>query len=211
MEKNANSELPVWKRMLSSMKLWTVVLGLIGIFAAKYGFEVDRETYWTIVGVVVFLIGAQGVTDWGKSAAVVHHSGNLFNEISATTLTTVGPEPIRVWTSDDGDVWLSYTNGTQHDITEILTKAGLLSDGDVQVERVGFVEKPVEKQHRTGVNTIEGPLEEFLHAVYGNTGLQGIKSITVSAALAARLRLSPGNHITMATLAGDVVIRAEED
>jgi hypothetical protein len=57
-------------RLVSSMKFWTLILGLLVSLGAKYGFEVDPEVYWAIVGLFGFLLGAQGLTDQGKTAAI---------------------------------------------------------------------------------------------------------------------------------------------
>jgi hypothetical protein len=59
-------------RLAGSMKFWTLVLTLLGCLAAKYGFEVDAETYWSIVGLGTALLIGQGLTDQGKAAAQVH-------------------------------------------------------------------------------------------------------------------------------------------
>lgn len=56
-------------RLLSSMKFWTVVLGLLTSFGAKYGFKVDPDMFWAIVGLFGLLLGAQGLQDHGKEAA----------------------------------------------------------------------------------------------------------------------------------------------
>lgn len=57
-------------RLASSMKTWTLVLTLLGALGAKYGFSVDAETFWAIVGLGTVLLGAQGATDLGKNAVV---------------------------------------------------------------------------------------------------------------------------------------------
>lgn len=58
-------------RLLSSMKFWTVVLGIISALGAKYGINVDPSVYWSIIGLFGILIGAQGLTDHGKEAAKI--------------------------------------------------------------------------------------------------------------------------------------------
>ncbi len=60
---------PPLTRTFSSLKFWTVVLGLVSSQAAKYGLEVDEATYWTVVGFFGVLLGAQGLQDHGKEAA----------------------------------------------------------------------------------------------------------------------------------------------
>jgi hypothetical protein len=58
-------------RLFSSMKFMTFLLGVITTQAAKYGFEVDPETYWTITGLFGLLLGAQAATDHGKAKAEI--------------------------------------------------------------------------------------------------------------------------------------------
>lgn len=67
------------QRLLSSMKFWTAVLGLLGTLAAKYGFDVDERMYWTIVGIVGLLLVGQAATDHGKAAAQAH-AASLFDD-----------------------------------------------------------------------------------------------------------------------------------
>lgn len=56
-------------RLLSSMKFWTVVLGVLTSIGAKYGFKVDQDMFWAIVGLFGLLLGTQGLQDHGKEAA----------------------------------------------------------------------------------------------------------------------------------------------
>jgi hypothetical protein len=63
-------------RLLSSMKFWTMVLGVVTSLGAKYGFNVDTNVYWSIVGLFGFLLGAQGLTDHGKEAAKITAADN---------------------------------------------------------------------------------------------------------------------------------------
>lgn len=58
-------------RLLSSMKFWTLILGVATALGVKYGIKVDPDVYWSIVGLFGLLIGAQGLTDHGKEAAKV--------------------------------------------------------------------------------------------------------------------------------------------
>lgn len=69
-------------RLLSSMKFWTMVLGIITALGAKYGFKVDPEIYWSIVGLFGLLIGAQGLTDHGKEAAKISANSNAAADIA---------------------------------------------------------------------------------------------------------------------------------
>lgn len=56
-------------RLASSMKFWTLLLGIVSALSAKYGLQVDPEVYWSIVGLFGLLLGAQGLQDHGKEAA----------------------------------------------------------------------------------------------------------------------------------------------
>lgn len=58
-------------RLVSSMKVWTAIFGLITAIGIKAGFNVDPDVYWSIVGVVTALILGQGLTDHGKEAAKI--------------------------------------------------------------------------------------------------------------------------------------------
>jgi len=58
-------------RLISSMKFWTAVLGIVTALGAKYGLKVDADLYWSIVGMFGVLLGAQGLTDHGKVAAQI--------------------------------------------------------------------------------------------------------------------------------------------
>lgn len=58
-------------RLLTSAKFWTMIIGLIVTLGARYGFQVDPEVMWMIAGIVAILLGAQGLTDMGKSAALI--------------------------------------------------------------------------------------------------------------------------------------------
>jgi hypothetical protein len=58
--------------LLSSKKFMTWLLGMFIALGAKYGFHVDPEVFWTLVGLTGVLLGAQGATDHGKAAAMVH-------------------------------------------------------------------------------------------------------------------------------------------
>ncbi len=58
-------------RLFSSAKFWTMLIGLAVTLGARYGFQVDADVMWMIAGLVGILLGAQGLTDHGKSAAMV--------------------------------------------------------------------------------------------------------------------------------------------
>ena len=81
-------------RLVSSMKFWTLILGLITSLGAKYGFQVDPEVFWSIVGLFGLLIGAQGLTDQGKTAAIEETKRQLNlpsadNNVTAVDLSQV--------------------------------------------------------------------------------------------------------------------------
>ena len=77
-------------RLLSSMKFWTAVLGLLTAIGAKVGFNVDPEVFWAIVGVVTSVIIGQGLTDHGKEAAKITAAATLAaTQQPATAVTTV--------------------------------------------------------------------------------------------------------------------------
>jgi hypothetical protein len=58
-------------RLFSSMKFWTLLLGLGTSLGAKYGLNVDPETYWSMVGLFGLLLGVQGLNDHGKAKAEI--------------------------------------------------------------------------------------------------------------------------------------------
>lgn len=58
-------------RLFSSMKFWTLLLGLVTSLGAKHGLEVDAQTYWSIVGLFGLLLGVQGLNDHGKAKAEI--------------------------------------------------------------------------------------------------------------------------------------------
>ncbi len=62
--------------LLSSKKVLTTLAGLIVFFAAKYGFDVDKDIALAVLGFFAVLVGAQGATDMGKAAARVHVAAN---------------------------------------------------------------------------------------------------------------------------------------
>lgn len=109
------------KRLAGSMKAWTLVLGLLTTLGAKYGFNVDPTTFWVIVGGFATLLGAQGATDWGKSASTVMAA------VPPTTMltgTVDSPKASYLITKDDGTVNILMNNGDHHDITSMITAAG---------------------------------------------------------------------------------------
>lgn len=59
------------KRLLTSGKVLTALVGLIVGLLAKRGIVLSPDDVTTVVTIFAVLVGAQGVTDFGKSAAVV--------------------------------------------------------------------------------------------------------------------------------------------
>ena len=59
-------------RLVSSAKFWTLVLGLLTTFLAKYGVHVDDSTSQYIAMGFALLLGAQAAADHGKSAALIN-------------------------------------------------------------------------------------------------------------------------------------------
>ncbi len=81
-------------RLVSSMKFWTFVLGLLTALGARYGIKVDAEIYWSIVGLTAVLIGAQGATDAGRAAAEVNaRPPNAIEVEKLATFETQTPVP----------------------------------------------------------------------------------------------------------------------
>ena len=59
------------KRLLTSAKVITALVGVIVTFAAKHNIVLSPDDVSSILTLFAVLIGAQGVTDWGKGAAQV--------------------------------------------------------------------------------------------------------------------------------------------
>ena len=60
------------KSLLESAKVWTLLIGLSATFLAKYGIHVDDATAQLIAGGFAILLGAQGMADHGKAAALIN-------------------------------------------------------------------------------------------------------------------------------------------
>lgn len=75
-------------RLLSSMKFWTTILGVVTALGAKYGFKVDPDVYWSIIGLFGLLVGAQGLTDNGKEAAKITATAAAPNTDNSTNVNT---------------------------------------------------------------------------------------------------------------------------
>lgn len=98
------------KRILSSAKFWTALIGLVlTLFAsllAKYGLSVSDATVsqvaTTIASVFAILLGAQGLADIGKSAELLRQSAandnknvtaELIREFNASSKSAAGGQP----------------------------------------------------------------------------------------------------------------------
>jgi hypothetical protein len=57
------------KALFSSKKFLVTLAGVVGIIAAKLGWEAAPETCWQIVILVGSLVTGQGLADFGKEAA----------------------------------------------------------------------------------------------------------------------------------------------
>lgn len=85
------------RRLLSSMKTWTLLIGLTATFLAKYGIHVDDQTAQYIAGGFALLLGMQGVTDHGKAAAQITADANR----EAATDTSESPPTTAVMVNVD--------------------------------------------------------------------------------------------------------------
>jgi len=64
------------------MKFWTMILGFVTALGVKYGFKVDPDVFWSVVGLFGLLIGAQGLTDHGKEAAIEQTKQALLSNVT---------------------------------------------------------------------------------------------------------------------------------
>lgn len=58
-------------RFFSSMKAWTLLIGILATLLLRWGINIDATTQAEILALVGILIGAQGITDHGKAAATI--------------------------------------------------------------------------------------------------------------------------------------------
>ena len=73
-----------FRRLLSSMKFWTLILGVVATVGAslfaKYGLELSDSTVAKIAELLALgfgvLLGAQGATDLGKARTKVDGGGS---------------------------------------------------------------------------------------------------------------------------------------
>lgn len=63
--------LDAFKRLLTSAKVITALVGLVVTFAAKHNVVLSPDDVNSILTIVAVLIGAQGLTDFQKGAAQV--------------------------------------------------------------------------------------------------------------------------------------------
>lgn len=81
-------------RLVSSMKVWTAILGLVTAVGVKAGFNVDPEVFWAIVGVLTAVILGQGLTDHGKEAAKITAAAQAATTVvdNGVTINTAAKE-----------------------------------------------------------------------------------------------------------------------
>lgn len=56
------------KALFASKKFLTTLAGIVGLLAAKVGWDAAPETCWQIVSLVGLLLTGQAATDFGKEA-----------------------------------------------------------------------------------------------------------------------------------------------
>lgn len=77
-------------RLVSSAKFWTLILGLLTTFLAKYGVHVDDSTSQYIAMGFALLLGAQAANDHGKAAALINaKAANDNTVVAAPAVATV--------------------------------------------------------------------------------------------------------------------------
>ncbi len=75
-------------RALTSLKVWTALVGAACYLLAKYGIEVDQETRLMIAGFFVALLTAQGLNDHGKGKAQIEAARDVEMAKHANTAAT---------------------------------------------------------------------------------------------------------------------------
>lgn len=126
-------------RLLSSMKFWTTVIGMLltagSSLLAKYGFEVDdaavQQIAITVSSFFGILLLGQAAADHGKEAAKTNATSNQFMQATGVSLNekpsigAIAPHP-------DG-VTVALTDGSTHVVTKdklnavgFIAKVGLL-------------------------------------------------------------------------------------
>ncbi len=56
--------------LLKSKKFWTAIIGVVAVVASQL-FGLPEEAVMTVGGIVIALLAGQGLTDLGKSAALL--------------------------------------------------------------------------------------------------------------------------------------------
>ncbi len=136
------------KRLISSMKFWTFILTLLTALGAKYGFNVDASTFWSIVGLGGTLLGVQGATDWGKNATVAQNQSHARHTAkygawnpsfaSSAVATFEPPTPKLLVMGEGGTVKVHMSDGTDHEIGDMLAGAGFVKSTIVRPGQAGF-------------------------------------------------------------------------
>lgn len=130
------------QRLLTSMKFWTTLIGLIvtagSSWLAKYGLELSDETVQqiavTVAGFFGLLLAGQAATDHGKAKAQTQAeaAGFASSEALKPTIGAVMPHP-------DG-VTVALSNGEAHQLSlQQLAAAGLAPIAKDAPKQGGFV------------------------------------------------------------------------
>lgn len=65
----------VFKRLLTSLKFWETIAGVVSLLATEFFPDVDDKVIYGIIGLFASLIGGQGLADLGKEKAKVEING----------------------------------------------------------------------------------------------------------------------------------------
>jgi hypothetical protein len=49
------------------MKVWTAIIALVTVFAARYGFEISEQMTALVATIFAVLLAGQGAADFGKN------------------------------------------------------------------------------------------------------------------------------------------------
>lgn len=123
-------------RFFSSLKVWTTLLGLTVLALAHWGINVDANTQAEIAGLFAVLLGAQGLADHGKEAALINAKNPPVVVGLPNTLPDVSPAPASATApAKAAVVMLSILvlgsgltmNGCSHDARATTIKTALIS------------------------------------------------------------------------------------
>jgi len=74
------------KELIMSKKFQAAIFSTIILIAAKFGFQLDATTLGILASPLVAYIGAQGLADFGKPAAVIQAAAAIESNEQALTL-----------------------------------------------------------------------------------------------------------------------------